>query len=110
MYILCWLSLSLSLSLSQVKLCLSEDELKDEIASLQHQKPHPIASQFNNRRRSSVEPNMFFRSSELSLLLQWCRAVCGLYGVPVRTTVTECVSGIIIVLMFTGKQLQYFIL
>ena len=67
---------------SQVKLQLNQQELAEEVQYLQRQKPHPIAAQFYNPRRSSLEPNIFFEPT-LSLLLQWCRAVCAIYGVPV---------------------------
>ena len=66
----------------QVKLQLSEEELREEVCLLQQQRPHPIASHYCNPRRSSLEPNIFFEPT-LSLLLQWCRAVCAIYGVPV---------------------------
>ena len=67
---------------SQVKLQLNKQELSEEVAYLERQLPHPIATQFYNPRRSSLEPNIFFEPT-LSLLLQWCRAICTIYGVPV---------------------------
>ena len=75
---------------SQVKLQLNQQELAEEVEYLQRQKPHPIAAQFYNPRRSSLEPNIFFEPT-LSLLLQWCRAVCAIYGVPVSK---QCNRGV----------------
>lgn len=62
-------------------------DLQEEINHLSHQKTHPIASEFYNPRRSSIEPNIFFQATELSLLLQWCRAVGRIYGVPVSNAI-----------------------
>ena len=62
---------------------------------MQRQKPHPIAAQFYNPRRSSLEPNIFFEPT-LSLLLQWCRAVCAIYGVPVSK---QCNRGVALFLL-----------
>lgn len=65
-----------------MKLLLSEEDLKEEIAHLEKQRRvYGIHSQIADQL--SLEPNMFFEPT-LSLLLQWCKAVCGLYGVPVR--------------------------
>lgn len=47
-------------------------------------KRHPISDRYYKSRRSSVEPSIFFESPALSLLLQWCREVCAVYGVPVN--------------------------
>lgn len=62
-------------------------DLQEEINYLSRQKTHPIASNFYNPRRSSIEPNIFFQATELSLLLQWCRAVGRIYGVPVSNVI-----------------------
>ena len=66
----------------QVKLQLNVSELREEIAVLGRQQPHPLSLQFNTGRRSSLEP-VIFPDPTLSLLLQWCRAVGTLYGVSV---------------------------
>ena len=66
----------------QVKLQLNMSELKEEIAVLERQRPHPLSHHFNIRR-SSLEP-VIFPDPTLSLLLQWCRAVGNIYGVQVR--------------------------
>ena len=67
----------------KIKIKLNFKDLKEEIAYLSTRKPHPIASEYYNPRRSSIEPSLFFQASELSVLLEWCRAVGKLYGVPV---------------------------
>ena len=66
----------------QVKLQLDVAELKEEIAILERQQPHPLSHCLNTGRRSSLEP-VIFPDPTLSLLLQWCRAVGNIYGVQV---------------------------
>ena len=34
-------------------------------------------------RRQSMEPDVYFKSPILSLLLKWCQAVCGYYDMKV---------------------------
>ena len=34
-------------------------------------------------RRESMEPDVYFKSPVLSLLLKWCQAVCGYYDMKV---------------------------
>lgn len=64
-----------------MKLLLSEEDLKEEIDHLEKQKRvYGICNRSTDEL--ALEPNMFFEPT-LSLLLQWCKAVCVLYGVPV---------------------------
>ena len=72
-----------ALLLLQVNCLLNEQELHDEIAHLRHLPPHPISHSVYNPRRSSLEANLFFQSTSLSLLLDWCRAIGRIYGIPV---------------------------
>ncbi|KAL5489025.1 hypothetical protein EMCRGX_G018068 [Ephydatia muelleri] len=66
----------------KVKLLLSEEDLKEEIDHLEKQKRvYGICNRSTDEL--ALEPNMFFEPT-LSLLLQWCKAVCVLYGVPVN--------------------------
>lgn len=67
----------------QVNCLLNEQELHDEVAHLSRLPLHPISHSVYNPRRSSLEANLFFQSTSLSLLLDWCRAIGRIYGVPV---------------------------
>ena len=69
--------------LLQVNCLLNEQELHDEVAHLSRLPLHPISHSVYNPRRSSLEANLFFQSTSLSLLLDWCRAIGRIYGVPV---------------------------
>ena len=74
---------------------LSEKQLKEEIHHLEQNKQ--LRSQLTaalawaerdgggavNCRRQSTDPNL--DSERLRLLLKWCKTVCGLYGMKVRT-------------------------
>ena len=64
-----------------MKLLLSEEDLKEEIAHVVKQR-HVYGIHSQSADQLALEPNMFFEPT-LSLLLQWCKAVCALYGVPV---------------------------
>uniref|UniRef100_A0A1X7V6E3 Calponin-homology (CH) domain-containing protein n=2 Tax=Amphimedon queenslandica TaxID=400682 RepID=A0A1X7V6E3_AMPQE len=68
----------------KIKIKLNFKDLKEEIAYLSTRKPHPIAAEYYNPRHSSIEPSLFFTAPELNVLLEWCRAVGKLYGVPIN--------------------------
>lgn len=61
---------------------LSEEDLKEEIGHLKRQKRVYGIHNRSTDELLALEPNMFFEPT-LSLLLQWCKAVCVLYGVSV---------------------------
>ena len=67
----------------QVELQLNLEEVRKEIEQLKEQKQHPIAHANFCQRRASLEASIFFKSPSISLLLQWCQAVCAIYGVTV---------------------------
>ena len=67
----------------QVELQLDLEEVRKEIEQLKEQKQHPIAHANFCQRRASLEASIFFKSPSISLLLQWCQAVCAIYGVTV---------------------------
>ena len=67
----------------KVKLMLSEEDLKEEIGHLKRQKRVYGIHNRSTDELLALEPNMFFEPT-LSLLLQWCKAVCVLYGVSVN--------------------------
>ncbi|XP_022094618.1 abnormal spindle-like microcephaly-associated protein homolog [Acanthaster planci] len=82
----------------QIGLLLNEQQLKEEIAI--HRKNLRLRKDLNalatlpltdtlmlgmgDNRRDSNEPNMYFKSSRLSLLLKWCQVVCSFYGLKVE--------------------------
>ncbi len=96
MYIVCTLYLlsslcMLHLFLFQVKLNIDVVALQREIACLSRTKPHSTVSTITQQQ---VEPDLFFQSTELSLLLQWCREVGRLYGLQV-SAIQYMYSGIL---------------
>ncbi|XP_038063476.1 abnormal spindle-like microcephaly-associated protein homolog [Patiria miniata] len=82
----------------QIGLLLNEQQLQEEIAFLRKNlrlQKHldalstlplmdTLAIGVGNGRRDSNEPNVYFKSSRLSLLLKWSQVVCSFYGLKVE--------------------------
>ena len=78
----------------QVKVLLSEKLLKEEIAHLESTRRLHVqltaadnwtedTDDFAGKRRDSSD--LYFKSDRLRLLFKWCKMVCRLYGLKVRT-------------------------
>ena len=82
-------------NLSQVNVLLSEKLLKEEIAHLERTRLLRVQltaadhwtdgdhEDFAGKRRDSSD--LYFQSDRLRLLFKWCKRVCRLYGLKVRT-------------------------
>ena len=82
-------------NLSQVNVLLSEKLLKEEIAHLESTRLLRVQltaadhwtdgdrEDFTGKRRDSSD--LYFQSDRLRLLFKWCKRVCRLYGLKVRT-------------------------
>ena len=78
----------------QVKVLLSEKLLKEEVAHLESTRLLRVqltaadnwtedTDDFAGKRRDSSD--LYFKSDRLRLLFKWCKMVCRLYGLKVRT-------------------------
>lgn len=75
----------------QVSLLLNKDQLKEEIKILERslrvkkqlaalQRYEQILSQ---KKRDSMDPDLFSQNEIIQLLMKWCRVVCAFYGIQV---------------------------
>ena len=79
-----------------MEVMLNEKQIKEEIAFLKKNRKlqrdlNAIEMTSNDmlgltrERKDSIEPNVYFKSQRLSLLLKWCQAVCHFYNLQVNT-------------------------
>ncbi|XP_071499348.1 abnormal spindle-like microcephaly-associated protein homolog [Diadema antillarum] len=83
----------------QVGVMLNEKQLKEEIAFLT--KNRRLRRQFDALKTGATQqrpsgpgadgPHLYFKSSQLMLLMDWCKAVCSFYGMQIENfTVSFC--------------------
>ncbi|XP_072172217.1 abnormal spindle-like microcephaly-associated protein homolog [Diadema setosum] len=83
----------------QVGVMLNEKQLKEEIAFLT--KNRQLRRQFDALKTGATQqrpsgpgangPHLYFKSSQLMLLMDWCKAVCSFYGMQIENfTVSFC--------------------